>query len=79
MNNNLETILDTCLYQIEEGEASVEECLALYPDHAERPIKIREMFWERGDGTNVAVWFERGEGEWVVVDNLIWERDEVQF
>jgi len=34
MNNNLETILDTCLYQIEEGEASVEECLALYPDHA---------------------------------------------
>ena len=34
MNNDLETILDTCLYQIEEGEASVEECLALYPDHA---------------------------------------------
>jgi hypothetical protein len=34
MNNNLETILDTCLYQVEEGEASVEECLALYPDHA---------------------------------------------
>ena len=34
MNNNLETILDTCLYQIEQGEASVEECLALYPEHA---------------------------------------------
>ena len=34
MNNNLETILDTCLYQIEESEASVEECLALYPEHA---------------------------------------------
>ena len=34
MNNDLETILDTCLYQLEEGEASVEECLARYPEHA---------------------------------------------
>ena len=34
MNNDLETILDTCLYQIEEGEASLEECLARYPEHA---------------------------------------------
>ena len=34
MNNDLETILDTCLYQIEEGEASIEECLARYPEHA---------------------------------------------
>ena len=34
MNNDLETILDTCLYQIEEGESSIDECLARYPDHA---------------------------------------------
>lgn len=34
MNNDLETILDTCLYQIEEGEASIEECLSRYPEHA---------------------------------------------
>jgi hypothetical protein len=34
MNNDLETILDTCLYQIEEGEASLDDCLARYPDHA---------------------------------------------
>ena len=34
MNNDLETILDTCLYQIEEGESSVDECLARYPEHA---------------------------------------------
>ena len=34
MNNDLENILDTCLYQIEEGEASIEECLARYPEHA---------------------------------------------
>jgi hypothetical protein len=34
MNNDLETILDTCLYQIEEGGSSVDECLALYPDYA---------------------------------------------
>ena len=34
MNNELETILDTCLYQIEEGESSVDECLARYPEHA---------------------------------------------
>jgi len=34
MNNDLETILDTCLYQIEEGKSSVDECLARYPEHA---------------------------------------------
>ena len=34
MNNDLETILDTCLNLIEEGESTVEECLARYPDHA---------------------------------------------
>jgi hypothetical protein len=34
MNNDLETILDTCLYQIEEGGSSVEECLVRYPEHA---------------------------------------------
>lgn len=34
MNNELETILDTCLNQIEEGGASVDECLARYPEHA---------------------------------------------
>jgi len=34
MNNDLETILDTCLYQIEEGESSMDECLARYPEHA---------------------------------------------
>ena len=35
MNNELETILDTCLYQIEAGESNIEACLARYPDHAE--------------------------------------------
>ena len=34
MNNDLETILDICLYQIEEGKASVDECLRRYPQHA---------------------------------------------
>jgi hypothetical protein len=34
MNNDLEIILDTCLNQIEEGESSVDECLARYPEHA---------------------------------------------
>src|SRR5512139_569018 len=34
MNNDLETILDTCLYQIEDGEANLDECLARYPEHA---------------------------------------------
>lgn len=34
MNNDLETILDACLYQIEEGESNIDECLAHYPDHA---------------------------------------------
>ncbi len=34
MNNDLETILDTCLYQIEDGESNIDECLARYPEHA---------------------------------------------
>jgi len=34
MNNELETILDICLNQIEDGESNVDECLALYPEQA---------------------------------------------
>jgi hypothetical protein len=34
--NDLETILDTCLTQIEEGNSSIDECLARYPEHAEQ-------------------------------------------
>ncbi len=34
MNNDLETILDTCLYQIEDGKSNIDECLARYPEHA---------------------------------------------
>ncbi len=34
MNNDLETILDICVYQIEEGKSSIDECLARYPEHA---------------------------------------------
>ena len=34
MNNDLETILDICLYQINQGESSIDECLARYPEHA---------------------------------------------
>jgi hypothetical protein len=36
MNNELETILDTCLNQIEDGESNIDECLALYPEQAEQ-------------------------------------------
>jgi hypothetical protein len=34
MNNELETILDICLNQMEDGESNVDECLALYPEQA---------------------------------------------
>lgn len=34
MNNELETILDICLNQIEDGESNVDACLALYPEQA---------------------------------------------
>lgn len=34
MNNELETVLDICLNQIENGEANIEECLVLYPEQA---------------------------------------------
>ena len=39
-NNDLETILDACLSQIEDGESSIDECLARYPEYAEqlRPL-----------------------------------------
>ncbi len=36
MNNDLETILDTCLYQIEGGESNIDECVARYPEYAEQ-------------------------------------------
>jgi len=34
MNNELETILDICLNQIEDGESTIDECLALYHEQA---------------------------------------------
>jgi len=34
MNNELETILDICLSQVENGESSIDECLTLYPEQA---------------------------------------------
>jgi len=34
MNNELETVLDICLSQIEDGESDIDECLALYPEQA---------------------------------------------
>jgi hypothetical protein len=34
MNNDLETILDTCLNQIEAHAADIDECLARYPEEA---------------------------------------------
>src|SRR5512140_202174 len=34
MNNDLEAILDICLYQLEDGESDIDECLARYPEHA---------------------------------------------
>lgn len=34
MNNNLETVLDTCVSQIESGQASIDECLERYPEYA---------------------------------------------
>jgi hypothetical protein len=34
MNDELEAILETCIDEIAEGEASLEECLARYPQYA---------------------------------------------
>jgi hypothetical protein len=50
MNNDLETILDTCLYQIEEGESSIDECLARYPEHAAqlKPLLLAATKLARG-------------------------------
>lgn len=50
MNNDLETILDTCLYQIEEGDSSIDECLARYPEHATQlqPLLVAATKLARG-------------------------------
>src|SRR5574341_285821 len=32
--NNIDTIFEECLSQIEEGESTLDECLARYPEHA---------------------------------------------
>lgn len=42
MNNNFELILDTCVTQIEEGQASLDECLRRYPEYASqlKPLLI---------------------------------------
>ena len=50
MNNDLETILDACLNQIEEGGSSVAECLARYPEHAAqlRPLLVAATKLSRG-------------------------------
>jgi hypothetical protein len=50
MNNDLETILDACLNQIEGGESSVDECLVRYPDYAAqlRPLLLAATKLARG-------------------------------
>jgi hypothetical protein len=50
MNNDLETILDTCLNQIEEGKTSVDECLARFPEHANqlKPLLLAATTLARG-------------------------------
>lgn len=39
----LDSVLDECLRQIERREASVEDCLARHPDHAD---DLRRLIWE---------------------------------
>ncbi len=50
MNNDLETILDTCLCQIEDGESNIDECLARYPEHAKelKPLLMAATKLSRG-------------------------------
>jgi hypothetical protein len=50
MNNDLETILDTCLTQIEEGGSSIAECLARYPQQAAQlePLLVAATRLARG-------------------------------
>jgi len=50
MNNDLETILDACLNQIEEGKSNIDECLAHYPEHAAQltPLLVAATRLARG-------------------------------
>ena len=55
MNNDLETILDLCLDQIENGESDIDSCLVRYPEHAAQPseqeflqkVLLNEELWEK--------------------------------
>lgn len=50
MNKDLETILDTCLEEIEEGGSGIDECVARYPEHAEelKPLLVAATRLVRG-------------------------------
>ena len=50
MNNDLETILDTCLNQIEDGESTVDQCLVRYPEQAAQlePLLVAATKLARG-------------------------------
>lgn len=50
MNKDLETILDTCLDEIEDGGSGIDECVARYPEHAEelKPLLVAATRLARG-------------------------------
>lgn len=54
MNNDLETILDTCLYQIEDGKSNIDECLARYPEHAAQLEPLLKVATKLARGREVA-------------------------
>ncbi len=53
MNNDLETILDTCLYQIEAGESNTDECVARYPEYAEQLMPLLKAATKLARGREV--------------------------
>ena len=54
MNNDLETILDTCLYQIGDGKSNIDECLARYPEHAAQLQPLLKVATKLARGREVA-------------------------
>ena len=54
MNNELETILDICVSQIEDGESNIEECLELYPEHAAQLEPLLKAATKLSRGREVA-------------------------
>ena len=54
------------------------ELLILYPDYETKEVLIREIAWTKRKW-RLLVWLKEENGKWIVIDNLKWRTDMVQY